>query len=171
VTGDQVQVIVGTFDDAKHADKGPNNMGSVTLVGSLELVDAAALLRHLEGRIQIEEPADADQDMGPQGPSLAGELVGLIFPPGTLTSPVRATAEKVPGGPDLSSPEPDLGDNLVQQMQRLAVLRDRDVLTEAEYQRQRTLLTLAARDRREIAHQRPTRTEPRIERGDDSDDS
>jgi hypothetical protein len=151
MTTSRVQVIVGTFEDEKHFGE---LSGSLTRVGTLELVDAAALLRQLDSRIQFEDTADPNEEVRPQGSALTGELVGLIFPLGTLVPTVGDAGAGVLGDPYLSAQQEDLGDNLVLQMQRLAVLRDRDLLTEAEYQRQRVLLTIAARDRRPTRHVR-----------------
>ena len=56
--------------------------------GSIELVDAVVIVRGADGKVRIEEAADAGDEKWAKRGAVAGALVGLIFPPSIIGTAV-----------------------------------------------------------------------------------
>jgi len=86
MTDSPVQVFVATFDNEKQAADVLAELNKMDKDGSLELVDAAVVVRRADGKVEFEETADPSGKKWAKRGVIAGGLVGLIFPPSILVS-------------------------------------------------------------------------------------
>ena len=56
--------------------------------GSIDLIDAAIVVRAADGKVSFEETADPDGKKWAKRGAIAGGLVGLIFPPSLIAGAV-----------------------------------------------------------------------------------
>jgi uncharacterized membrane protein len=83
-----VQVFVAAFDDEKKAELALADFRAMDREGSLELIDAAVVVRTSDDKVKIEETADPSGKKWAKRGAIAGGLVGLIFPPSLIASAV-----------------------------------------------------------------------------------
>jgi uncharacterized membrane protein len=57
---------------------------AMDLEGSIDLIDAAVIVRGADGMVRFEETADPSGKKWAKGGAIAGGLVGLIFPPSII---------------------------------------------------------------------------------------
>ena len=81
-----VQVFIAVYGDESGAKDALRDFQSANRQGSIDLIDAAVLVRHADGKLKIEETADPDGRRWGKRGLLAGGLVGLIFPPSLIVS-------------------------------------------------------------------------------------
>jgi uncharacterized membrane protein len=86
MTNSPVQVFVATFGNEKQATDVLTGLKKMDRDGSLELVDAAVVVRRADGKVKFEETADPSGKKWAKRGAIAGGLVGLIFPPSILVS-------------------------------------------------------------------------------------
>lgn len=86
MSGNAVQVFVATFDDEKQADDTLRDFRAMDRDGSLELIDAAVIVRQRDGKVKFTETADPSTAKWAKRGAIAGGLVGIIFPPSILVS-------------------------------------------------------------------------------------
>jgi len=83
-----VQVFIAVFGGEHEAKEALRDFQAANSEGSLDLIDAAVIVRTADDKLEIEEAADPDgRRMGKRG-LLVGGLVGLIFPPSLVVSAV-----------------------------------------------------------------------------------
>jgi uncharacterized membrane protein len=86
MTGNAVQVFVAAFDDETQALDTLKQFRSMDRDGSLELIDAAVVIRRPDGKVTFTETADPSGKTWAKRGAIAGGLVGIIFPPSILVS-------------------------------------------------------------------------------------
>ena len=86
MTNSPVPVFVATFGNEKQAKDVLEGLKKIDRGGSLDLVDAAVVVRRPDGKVKFEETADPSGKKWAKRGAIAGGLVGLIFPPSILVS-------------------------------------------------------------------------------------
>ncbi|HEX6326224.1 MAG TPA: DUF1269 domain-containing protein [Jiangellaceae bacterium] len=86
MTGNPIQVFVAAFGDEDQAGAALKDFQAMHREGSIDLIDAAVVVRKADGKVHFEETADASGKTGAKRGAIAGGLVGLIFPPSILAS-------------------------------------------------------------------------------------
>jgi uncharacterized membrane protein len=81
-----VQVFIATFGDEREAAQVLKEFQSMEREGSIDLVDAAVVVRTADGKIEVEETSDPGAKTWAARGAVAGGIVGLIFPPSILAS-------------------------------------------------------------------------------------
>jgi uncharacterized membrane protein len=81
-----VQVLVASFATEGEAGEVLKKLRAMDRDGTLELVDAAAVVKSAEGKVSFIETADPSGKKLAKRGAIAGGLVGLIFPPSILVS-------------------------------------------------------------------------------------
>src|SRR4051812_39496896 len=81
-----VQVFVASFATEGEAGETLTKLRAMDRDGTLELVDAAAVVKSAEGKVSFVETADPSGKKWAKRGVIAGGLVGLIFPPSILVS-------------------------------------------------------------------------------------
>jgi uncharacterized membrane protein len=81
-----VQIFVAVFDGEEEAKETLRDFRTMDRAGSIELIDAAVVVRRADGDVKFEETADPGaKKWGARG-AIAGGLIGLIFPPSLIAS-------------------------------------------------------------------------------------
>jgi uncharacterized membrane protein len=86
MSSDQIQVFVAYFDNETEAKEALNDFKAMKKQGSIDLIDAAVIVRSADGKVKYEETVDPDGKTWGKRGAIAGGLVGLIFPPTLLVS-------------------------------------------------------------------------------------
>jgi uncharacterized membrane protein len=86
MAGNSVQVFVAAFDDETQAADTLKQFRAMDRDGSLDLIDAAVVIRRPDGKVTFTETADPSGKSWAKRGLIAGGLVGLIFPPSILVS-------------------------------------------------------------------------------------
>ena len=86
MAGTNVQVFVAAFDDETQAADTLKQFRTMDRDGSLDLIDAAVVIRRPDGKVTFTETADPSGKTWAKRGIVAGGLVGLIFPPSILVS-------------------------------------------------------------------------------------
>lgn len=81
-----MQVFVAAFGTEDEAGQALKDFRAMDREGSIELIDAAVVVRRADGRVTFQETADPGGRTWAKRGAVAGGLVGLIFPPGLLVS-------------------------------------------------------------------------------------
>ena len=81
-----IQIFVATYDDEVQAHQALKDFQSMDREGSIELIDAAVIVRTQEGKVKFEETADPSGKKWAKRGAIAGGVVGLIFPPSLIAS-------------------------------------------------------------------------------------
>jgi uncharacterized membrane protein len=81
-----IQVFVAMFDDEKQADAALADFQAADREGSLKLLDAAVVVRRVDGKVRVEEPKDPSGRRWAVRGAVVGGLVGLIFPPSLIAT-------------------------------------------------------------------------------------
>jgi len=84
MTDKTLEVFVAVYSDETSAGVALEDLKSMERARSINLVDAALVVRDAEGKVHYEETADpSGKKMAKRG-AIAGGLVGLIFPPSII---------------------------------------------------------------------------------------
>jgi uncharacterized membrane protein len=86
MTEKQVEVFVAAFGTEEQAGEALKDFKAMDREGSIELIDAAVIVRTADGTVKFEETADPSGKKWAKRGAIAGGLVGLIFPPSILAS-------------------------------------------------------------------------------------
>jgi uncharacterized membrane protein len=86
MTSNPVEVFVAVFDSEDHAGAALKDFRAMDREGSIELIDAAVVVRAADGKVKFEETADPSGKRWAGRGAIAGGLVGLIFPPSIIAS-------------------------------------------------------------------------------------
>lgn len=81
-----LEVFVATFSDEEQGGAALKDFKAMDREGSIELIDAAVIVRGADGKVRFEETADPSGKKWAKRGAIAGGLVGLIFPPSILAS-------------------------------------------------------------------------------------
>jgi uncharacterized membrane protein len=81
-----IQLFVATFDNQSQAGEALKDFQAMHKAGSIELIDAAVIVREADGKVKFEETADPSGKRWAKRGAIAGGVVGLIFPPSLLAS-------------------------------------------------------------------------------------
>src|SRR6478735_9476996 len=76
-----IEVFVAAFDSESEAGEALKDFKTMDREGSIELIDAAAIVHRADGKVHFEETADPSGKKWAKRGAIAGGLVGLIFPP------------------------------------------------------------------------------------------
>ena len=88
MAGNRLQVFIAAFDDENQAAAALEDFRAIDPDGSVELVDAVLIVRGADGKVRIQETADASDEKWAKRGAVAGALVGLIFPPSIVGTAV-----------------------------------------------------------------------------------
>ncbi len=86
MAGGQLEVFVATFSDEEQGGAALKDFQAMDREGSIDLIDAAVIVRDADGKVRFEETADPSGKKWAKRGAIAGGLVGLIFPPSILAS-------------------------------------------------------------------------------------
>lgn len=86
MTSNPVQVFVAAFDTEEQAGAALRDFRAMDREGSIDLIDAAVVVRGVDGKVRFEETADPSGKKWAKRGAIAGGLVGLIFPPSLIAS-------------------------------------------------------------------------------------
>jgi uncharacterized membrane protein len=84
MTDNPVEVFIAAFDNEAQAGSALRDFQAMDREGSIELIDAAVVVRNAEGKVSFEETADPSGKKWAKRGAIAGGLVGLIFPPSII---------------------------------------------------------------------------------------
>jgi uncharacterized membrane protein len=83
---DSVQIFVASYDNEYGAKQSLNDFQTMHRQGSIDLIDAAVIVRGSDGKVKFEETADPSGKKWAKRGAIAGGVVGLIFPPSIIAS-------------------------------------------------------------------------------------
>lgn len=86
MTSNPVQVFIAAFETEGEAGDALRDFRAMDREGSIQLIDAAVVVRGDDGRVRFEETADPGGKKWAKRGAIAGGLVGLIFPPTIIAS-------------------------------------------------------------------------------------
>ncbi len=81
-----VEVFIAVFSDQTEAGEALRDFQAMDREGSIDLIDAAVIVRRPDGKVKFEETADPSGKKWAKRGAIAGGLVGLIFPPSIVVS-------------------------------------------------------------------------------------
>lgn len=81
-----VQVFIAAFETEGEAGAALRDLRAMDREGSIQLIDAAVVVRGADGKVRFEETADPSARKWAKRGAIAGGLVGLIFPPSIIAS-------------------------------------------------------------------------------------
>jgi uncharacterized membrane protein len=84
MAGNPLEVFIAAFDNEEEAGAALQDFRAMDLEGSIDLIDAAVIVRGAEGEVRFEETADPSGKKWAKRGAIAGGLVGLIFPPSII---------------------------------------------------------------------------------------
>jgi uncharacterized membrane protein len=85
-------VFVAAFDNEEQASAALKDFRAMDREGSIELIDAAVIVRGADGKVRFEETADPSGRKWAKRGAIAGGLVGLIFPPSIIGTAIVGAA-------------------------------------------------------------------------------
>src|SRR6266508_5876875 len=83
-----IQIFIATFDCETEAKEALADFKWMDREGSIELIDAAVIVRRADGKVTFEETADPSGKKWAKRGAIAGGVVGLIFPPTLIAGAV-----------------------------------------------------------------------------------
>src|SRR3954454_854381 len=83
-----LEVFVAVYSDETSAGVALRDLKDMEHARSIELIDAALVVRDAEGKVHYEETADPNGKKMAKHGAIAGGLVGLIFPPSIVVGAV-----------------------------------------------------------------------------------
>src|SRR5262245_20621011 len=83
-----IEVFIATFGDETEAKRALEDFETMDREGSIELIDAAVIVRGADGKVRFEETADPSGKKWAKRGAIAGGVVGLIFPPSLIASAI-----------------------------------------------------------------------------------
>jgi uncharacterized membrane protein len=85
-------VFIAAFGSEEGAGAALKDFKAMDREGSIELIDAAAIVHGADGKVRFEETADPSGKKWAKRGAIAGGLVGLIFPPSIIAGAAVAGA-------------------------------------------------------------------------------
>jgi uncharacterized membrane protein len=86
MTSNPIQVFVAAFPTEAEAGEALKDFRAMDREGSMDLIDAAVVVRKADGKVTFEETADPSGKRWAKRGAIAGGLVGLIFPPSIIAT-------------------------------------------------------------------------------------
>ena len=86
MTDKPVELLIATFGDETQAGQVRDDLKEMERNGSIDLIDAAVIVRKQDGKVHFDETADPSGKTWAKRGAIAGGLVGLIFPPAIIAS-------------------------------------------------------------------------------------
>lgn len=86
MSDDTIEVFVATFGTEDEAGEALKDFRAMDREGSIDLIDAAVVVRRADGKVTFQETADPSGKTWAKRGAVAGGIVGLIFPPSLLVS-------------------------------------------------------------------------------------
>jgi uncharacterized membrane protein len=83
-----LELFVAAFGTEDEAGATLRDFKTMDREGSIELIDAAAIVHRADGKVHFEETADPSGKKWAKRGAIAGGLVGLIFPPSIIAGAV-----------------------------------------------------------------------------------
>ena len=83
-----IQIFIAKFGDEAAAKQSLEDFQAMDREGSIELIDAAVIVRGADGKVRFEETADPSGKKWAKRGAIAGGVVGLIFPPTLIASAI-----------------------------------------------------------------------------------
>jgi uncharacterized membrane protein len=83
-----IQIFIATFGDEVMAKQSLMDFQAMDKEGSIDLIDAAVIVRGADGKVRFEETADPSGKTWAKRGAIAGGVVGLIFPPSLIASAI-----------------------------------------------------------------------------------
>jgi len=83
-----IQIFIATFGNETEAKEALAEFKWMDREGSIELIDAAVIVRGTDGKVRFEETADPSGKKWAKRGAIAGGVVGLIFPPSLIASAI-----------------------------------------------------------------------------------
>jgi uncharacterized membrane protein len=83
---DSVQVFIAVYDGEFGAKEALKDFQQMERAGSIDLIDAAVVVRQADGKVKYEETIDPGGKKWAGRGAVAGGLLGLIFPPSLIAS-------------------------------------------------------------------------------------
>jgi uncharacterized membrane protein len=83
-----IQIFIAIFGDEVQANQSLKDFQAMDHEGSIELIDAAVIVRGADGKVRFEETADPSGKKWAKRGAIAGGVVGLIFPPSLIASAI-----------------------------------------------------------------------------------
>ena len=81
-----IEIFIATFSNETEAKETLADFKWMDSEGSIELIDAAVIVRGADGKVRFEETADPSGKKWAKRGAIAGGVVGLIFPPSIIVS-------------------------------------------------------------------------------------
>ena len=81
-----LELFVAAFDTEQEAGATLKDFKAMDREGSIELIDAAAIVHGADGMVHFEETADPSGRKWAKRGAIAGGVVGLIFPPAIIAT-------------------------------------------------------------------------------------
>src|SRR5436305_12666064 len=81
-----IEIFIAKFGDEVAAKQSLEDFQAMDREGSIDLIDAAVIVRGADGKVRYEETADPSGKKWAKRGAIAGGLVGLIFPPSIIAS-------------------------------------------------------------------------------------
>jgi uncharacterized membrane protein len=83
-----IQIFVATYGTEEGAGSALKDFQAAERAGSIDLIDAAVVIRSAEDKVKFEETADPSGKKWAKRGAIAGGVVGLLFPPSIIVSAV-----------------------------------------------------------------------------------
>ena len=83
-----IELFVATYETEGGAAEALRDFQAAERAGSIDLIDAAAVVHRADGKVTFEETADPSGKRWAKRGAIAGGVVGLIFPPSIIASAV-----------------------------------------------------------------------------------
>jgi uncharacterized membrane protein len=84
----QVELLAASFSDQYTANQCLDQLKRMEKDGTIDLLDAAVLVKQADGKLKINEVAELTPRKGRRRGAVVGGIVGAIFPPSILVSAV-----------------------------------------------------------------------------------
>ena len=83
-----IEIFIAKFGDEAAAKQSLEDFQAMDREGSIDLIDAAVIVRGADGKVRFEETADPSGKKWAKRGAIAGGVVGLIFPPTLIASAI-----------------------------------------------------------------------------------
>src|SRR4051794_16258813 len=81
-----LELFIATYKTEEGAGEALKDFQAAERAGSIELIDAAAVVHTADDKVTFEETADPNAKKSAKRGAIAGGVVGLIFPPAIIAS-------------------------------------------------------------------------------------
>jgi uncharacterized membrane protein len=88
MSSNPVELFVAVYDDEGQAKEALKDFKAAEDLGSIDLIDAAVVVRKADGKVKFEETVDPGAKTWGKRGAIVGGLVGLIFPPSLIGSAI-----------------------------------------------------------------------------------